>query len=85
MYCKWQAEIKTANCDCEKKLATDTKNNPDQTSQLPQTIKAEQPCVPSDFIGFNLHFQQINSCFVNSTPSLTNGFEYPLLRPPAIT
>jgi hypothetical protein len=81
-YCKWQAEIKTAACDCENILTE--KNNPDDhTAQLPLNIKTDEPCVKPNFIAIQFIPGQLNSCFVDNDPPLLKGFESSLLRPPS--
>jgi hypothetical protein len=83
MYCKWKAEIKTVTCDCEKKLATDTKAS-DHTAQLLLKDKSEDPCIKTDLLHGDRYSTEINSCFVNTVSSLSQGFESPVLRPPAL-
>src|SRR5258705_11283207 len=62
MYCKWKAEVKTVTCDCEKKLANDTKAS--DHAQLLLKDKSEDPCIKTDLLHGDTYSTEINSCFV---------------------
>lgn len=82
MYCKWKAEVKAVTCDCEKKLGEDTKAA-DHSAQLLLKDKSEDPCITADLLYAGRPSEQINSCFVNTVSTLSQGFESSLLHPPA--
>jgi len=80
-----ESEAQAVTCDCAKQLVGDLKSPTDHTTQLTQKDKYEEPCITAEFIRLDLCALPTIDCFANHLFSPVQGFEDPLLHPPAFS